>query len=142
MIEEKSVEKGVIIVYHGEGREVGEILGYPPVDRSHNNLFGYGFYVSEDPNIAKIFGENITKYSFNIKLDEIMMIHSDKELNKLHIDAIENTGLIDFDKAIPQYAKSLGYKAIKGTKEWFDAAGINILDTNILKELPEEKSKK
>lgn len=142
MVEVKSVEKGAIIVYHGEGREIGETLGYPPVDRSHNNLLGYGFYVSEDPNMAKIFGEKITKYSLNINSDEILILRSDAELEKFIRDACEATRIIDFDKAIPQYAKSLGYKAIKGPENSTPAIGINILDKRVLKELPEEKSKK
>ncbi len=128
-----------IIVYHGDGREIGERFGSPPVDRTRDNFLGDGFYVSEDPSIAEIFGENVTKYFFNFNPDEMLILHNDAELEKFIVDACTATGLTDFDKAIPQYAKSLGYKAIKGPEKSIPAIGINILDKSVLKEIKDSE---
>ena len=47
------------IVYHGEGREIGETLGFPPVDRSHNNLLFYiGIYYSLGSRRCRAFVKN------------------------------------------------------------------------------------
>lgn len=96
------------------------------------NMFGNGLYVARDAEIAKKFGD-VEEMSVRLKNSEILTINNQGDYEALVKNVIKkypNDNPID---AIPKYAKSLGYKAIQGSRNFDPLAGINILDQSIVR---------
>jgi hypothetical protein len=115
-------------VYRGTGSEFQGRLKAT----GGQNMFGSGYYVSRDYNIAKDFGK-VEEISIRLKKSELLAINTQKDyedLIKTVIKKYPNQNPID---ALPKYAKSKGYKAIQGSRTLDNWAGINVLDKSIIR---------
>lgn len=106
--------------YHGGGGIKG------------GSLLGSGFYVTDDPEIARQFGKKLTKVSLNLKPSEILTIRDRDDLDKLYAAALRSNKGLPVEQAISKYASSKGYKVIEATKGFDDLAGINVIDKKII----------
>jgi hypothetical protein len=97
------------------------------------NIFGQGYYISADKEVAKRFGDNVTTVYFNhYDPTQILRINDQQDLDKLIAAAQKAYPKLDIQKAIPKYATEQGYKAILGTDKLDPLAGINVLDKTLL----------
>lgn len=129
-------ESEKMTAYRGEGSAFDEKIGTIAAGMPGNKYaLGEGFYVSTDKGTAERFG-TVKSYDINLKDSEIMKINTTQELDDLITNALKKFPefKMNTDKAIPAYAKSLGYKAIQGN---YDInAGMNIIDESVINKKP------
>lgn len=113
-----------IPVFRGEGNNVFAGLG--------TNMFGDAKYVFRKRSSAETFGD-VTKFSLSIKPGEILKIRSQDDYDALTRAAIAANPTMDLQKAIPKYIQGLGYKAVEGTENFDELAGIAVYLKNLLK---------
>lgn len=115
--------------YHGHGGGSISISG--------GNMFGKGFYISEDPKVARQFGNKVDKVYLNIfDRKQILRISTQEEYDKLMEAAIRAYPKLTPEEAIPKYAQDKGFKAILGTTNFDPLAGIAVFDKSLLSKNP------
>lgn len=112
-----------IPVFRGEGKDVFAGLG--------TNMFGDATYVSRKRGVAETFGD-VAKFNLSIKPGEILKIRSQDEYDALTRAAIAANPTLDLQKSIPKYVQGLGYKAVEGTENFDELAGIAVYLKNLL----------
>lgn len=120
--------------YRGEGEPLSD------VNTRGTDLFGYGFYVDRTRSQASIFGSTIYKYKdFNLPNSLIMTISTQEQYDAFQKDAIKyalSKGKnIDVQKAMPAYARHLGFKGIEATEAFDPRGGIAVVDPKLIKML-------
>jgi hypothetical protein len=91
---------------------------------------GVGTYVAKDAETAGKFGK-VAELKVSLKPSDILKINSQKEFEEFTENAIKRFPNLDVAKAKTAYAKSLGYKAIRASKEFDPLGGINIIDKSV-----------
>lgn len=96
------------------------------------DLFGTADYVARDKETAAQFGK-VSESTLSIKPSEILTINTDEEYNKLITSTLKAFPGEDTQKSIPEFVKSLGYKAVEGTPSYDPLAGIAVFHSSLLK---------
>lgn len=111
-------------VYHGSGKAVMP---------SGDNLFGDAFYVTTDPKVARVFGGTVASKSMTISKGQILNINDQEHYQQLIREVLAAYPGQDPQKAIPKFARALGYKAISAGPGFDELGGIAILDRAVLR---------
>lgn len=125
------MSQGGQTVYRGTGATLP--------DRTGTNMFGNATYYSRSPETAAMFG-NVEKSNLGLKSSEILKINNQSEFDNLVKNALKKNPGMDVQQAIPEYVKSLGYKAVEGSKNFDELAGIAVYDKNLVSSLIEKGS--
>jgi hypothetical protein len=110
-------------VFHGTGAQ-----SLPP----GNNMVGNAFYVARDAKTAQVFGKT-TDSTLRIRQGELLQIPDQAHYNRFVQEALGAYPGVDPQKAIPDYARKLGYKAVEISPDFDELGGIAVLDKSILR---------
>lgn len=110
-------------VFHGSG--ANSVL-------PGNNMVGNAFYVARDAKTAQVFGKTTTS-TLRIRSGELLQIPDQAHYNRFVQEALGAYPGVDPQKAIPDYARALGYKAVEISPDFDELGGIAILDRSVLR---------
>ena len=117
-----------ITVYRGEGSDLQAKMR--AVNKGEGGMFGNGAYYSTDKSVASQFG-SVSEKTISLHRDEILEINTQGDYERIYKQAIAKFPDVKDSDLLPTFAKSEGYKAISGSANFDELAGINILDNSI-----------
>lgn len=94
---------------------------------------GKGQYFARDEATAQQFGD-VEKVRLNLQESEILKINTQDDFDAFVKEAIKEFPDLEVNEAQTALAKKQGYKAIEGSPQFDELAGINVLDPSVITE--------